>query len=404
MNFVIFSYSFLPQSGAESYCSTRFASALADAGHRVHVVTMDWPQQVSKEVGEFLLSKRITVTRVPRDCKGGKSTWARFRYLTYERYASEIPEAVKTVKRVLKEEGSAILITRSFPWFSFIVGWECRRVALKWIAHLSDPIPPPWEGTETFTFKLRRIFAMIWMRRLFKNADYISVTCETAKRFFKELLGDLCDESKIMVVTHIGEPSLPEHCMAKNVQICRDKNMILHTGSLYGGRGVKEMVNAVQKLNEEGIPCVFVQCGDVDRNMLTWLKSEKNVVLVDGDDLAKVIAYRKVASVEFVPDVMTPLPYVPFLPSKFVYQVFTDKPLVVFTKQDGMLSRYCNMYKNSGIFFADSSDAISLVLALKKALSTHQLEFDRSGIRDAFSREKVISEFIARLRKDNIDV
>ena len=41
MNFVIYSYNFFPQADAESFCATRFASALARANHNVTVVTME---------------------------------------------------------------------------------------------------------------------------------------------------------------------------------------------------------------------------------------------------------------------------------------------------------------------------------------------------------------------------
>jgi len=43
MNIVIFSRNFYPQNDAEAFCTTRFASALAEIGHNVHVVTAEYP-------------------------------------------------------------------------------------------------------------------------------------------------------------------------------------------------------------------------------------------------------------------------------------------------------------------------------------------------------------------------
>ena len=65
MNIVIFSYNFFPQADAESYCATRFASALARAGHNVTVVTMDWDMQVSAATYDALVADGMRIVRVP---------------------------------------------------------------------------------------------------------------------------------------------------------------------------------------------------------------------------------------------------------------------------------------------------------------------------------------------------
>ena len=65
MNFVVCSYSFPPRSGPECFCTARFVSALAREGHSVHVVTMDHPAAISQATYDFLVDKRVKITRVP---------------------------------------------------------------------------------------------------------------------------------------------------------------------------------------------------------------------------------------------------------------------------------------------------------------------------------------------------
>lgn len=396
MKVVIFSYHFLPLASAESYCTTRFASALARAGIEVHVVTMDWPQRVSRSVSDFLVDKRLKITRIPLVEPKSPPIFSRIKYLTHEWQSVNYNACIRTLRKILDEEGNPILVTRSFPWASFIVGWHCRRHAAKWVAHLSDPIPPPWEPRSTLTFTLRYYFARFWMKRVFRGADLISLTCHQAKRFFQEAFGEVFERIPTVVLTHIGEPPLPG--VEGKVPLALDGRFIAHVGDFYADRGAREIAEAIDKLNADGFMCRFVQCGTTDPGLVDGLRARSTVSIYDkpSPDVAATVA--KSASAVFVPDVNIPLDYVPFLPSKFAYQIFSDKPLVLYSKRESSLYELSVKYPNSGLYFADRDKPDALPVAIRAALEGPR-NFDRTEIRKVFSRDGVVKEFLVAVKR-----
>lgn len=61
MNIVTLAPSFCPVTSVEAYCSTRFASALAKAGHAVHVAAAARLNDVKDIRYEHLVHPAITV-------------------------------------------------------------------------------------------------------------------------------------------------------------------------------------------------------------------------------------------------------------------------------------------------------------------------------------------------------
>ena len=392
MNFVVFNFSFLPLSGPESFCTTRFASALAYAGHNVQVVTMDWPSGVDAEVYDFLVDKRIRITRVPLKKPARAPIWSRIRYLTHEWRAVNISNCIKVLKTVLKNTDSPILISRTHPIASLIVAWHCRRYASKWIAHFSDPIPLYGQGG--INLKIKSGLASFWVRRALRDATAISLTCERAKRFYAETYGWLFNDARSIVVPHIGDPSLTQLMLDDNKRQGSATATILHSGLLYPDRGARQIIDAVGKLNKKGIACKFVQVGEIDASIKAAVEGSAFVDVVNNIDPVVSARAQKEADMIFVPDLLTHFPYSPFCASKFAYQVFGDKPIVVFSRSDSLMGECSRKFPEAGLFFADVDKPCSLEAAVETAIGNIGRDFDRTGLRAIFSRKLVSDNFI----------
>lgn len=389
MNFVILAHSFPPGNGPECFCSGRFASALVEAGHTVHVVTVarkEWG--VSREVYDVLVDKRVKVTTFV-DHEEPKPVWARLRFLTHEVGAANFAGAIATLKSVLKQYEKPILVSRANPIASHIIAWHCRKYAHRWIAHFSDPIP--FWGSSRWTFRVKSWIEQRWARRAIRAADGVSLTNQKVSRFYHETYGSDFDSKPMTVTPHVGEPALTSRTPFERET---KSAVVVHCGTLTGARGANQMIEAVKTLNEDGVPVEFWEVGDLDVSLAERFSSTPHVRALPNLAPDYGIAVSNVADVVFVPDVATQLPYAPFLPSKFVYQLFYDNPIVALTRPDSTMAEYARTYPGAGIFVADSTNVASLVSALKSALNSTR-QYDRKAVRGLFTRRCVGEDFAA---------
>ena len=383
MNFVIFSYNFLPQNDAEAYCTTRFASALAFMGHRVTVVTMDHKFGVTANVYDQLVSADLQIVRLPV-LRKERPLIDRLHYFTYEWEAVCFSSCIKKVKEILTTTKEPILITRTNPLASSIVGWHCRKSAKKWIAHLSDPIPIP--GRDTGWKNFHKYVNIFWMNRVLQDADIVSVTCPNAIRAFQDKYGSITKKTKFIVTPHIGDPPLSQTSTVNNI----DGNLvkqIVHKGVMCHGRGAEALIEAVSELNKNGEKCEFIQCGQVDDvgHLFENNPFARRLDRIEGD-------------VEYIPDLDVPLSYCPFLSSKFVYRIYDNKPILLYSNKDSLSAQLAMKYPEAGIFFADNCQETSLKKALKEALSFDPGTIDRSRIRQEFTRERIVNDFLSAIK------
>jgi len=363
---------------AEAYCSTRFASALTYMGNRVHVVTMDHPFKVRKEVYEQLVDRQLTITRLPIKFRK-KPLWPRLRFFTFEWEAVNFKSCINAVKAELKKLDNPILLTRSNPIASAIVGWHCRKYAKKWVAHLSDPIPIP--GRELHWRNMHRLVNHFWVKRILHDADYVSVTCPNAIRAYRDEYGSHASKTTFIVTPHIGEPAL--HINVDSTKSSDKIKRIVHNGLMCEGRGAPEMAVVVEILNASKLKCEFIQCGQVD-DIASLFYNNSFIHRMD----------QCFGDVEYIPDLSVPLSYCPFLSSKFVYRVYDDNPILLYTKPDSYSAELSRKYPEAGIFFADSTKTDSLLSAVKIAFQCDKQSIDRTGIRQEFTRKKVIGDFM----------
>ncbi len=388
MNIVIYSYNFFPQADSESYCSTRFASALARAGHNVTVVTMDWPMQVSKENYDALVAKELKIVRVPFSTKKNTPLKGLLIYGHKSQMAVDVPQSVRAVKRELKALNSPILVTRSLPIASAMVGLKTYKYATKWIAHFSDPVP--WVNyANTIGHKLLRRLEFNIIKKSFIKSDKISLTCEYAKKYFKDEFGSSFDENKVVVLNHIGDYRLSQPIDYNH----QSKPILMHVGMIYSNRGADIITEIMADFESDGYDCEFVQIGSVDKTVKKYFDGLKHIKVYDSNSLEESIATKKLARVLFIPDFQLSLPYSPFLLSKFVYQVMDNFPIVVYSLKNSEMHDFAARYPTSGIFWAEMGNKESLKLAIKSAMLCDPEKFDRSQIRKCFAEGTIVKIF-----------
>ena len=388
MNILIYSYNFFPQADPESYCSTRFASALARAGHNVTVVTMDWPIQVSKESYESLVAKELKIIRVPFSSQKNTPLKGLLIYGHKSQMAVDVPKSVNVVKRELKAMNSPILVTRSLPIASAMVGLKTYRFAAKWVVHFSDPVP--WVNyANTIGHKLLRRLERNIIKKSFLKSDKISLTCEYAKKYFKDEFGSAFDENKVVVLNHIGDYRLSQPIDYNQQR----KPILMHCGMIYFNRGADIIKDIMVDFESEGYDCEFIQVGSVDKTVKKYLEGLEHIKVYDSSSLEESITARKFARVLFIPDFQVSLPYSPFLLSKFVYQVMENIPIVVYSLKNSEMHDFVDKYPKSGIFWAETGDKESLKSAIKSAMECNPENFDRTEIRKCFAEETIVKVF-----------
>lgn len=401
MDFVIFSPHFFPMRDPEAYCATRFASALAAAGHQVRVVALGLRNGARPGDYSALVHPDVTISYVERT--DGRTRWPHIDLRTMtvcDNDILEIPGCVARVKAALASCEKPILITRAEPPLATYVGYVCRRDARLWVAHFSDPVP--WIQLRGSLYNrvrdvLKRASRRVWMRRAFRTADGISVTCPQARRFFREAYGPLADRLPWVVTTHIGDYKLQRPGQTDAGPA--GKGVILHSGDMYLGRGIA-IIEAVERLNGQGCSCAFIQ----DRQSAI----DGTIDAVEGHPHCHVIkpgcdpalheraAAAQVTYVEDFPPMS--LSYSPRLLSKFVYQVYENRPLVVSALEDSEMADLCRRHPEAGLFFARLGDGEALCRAVREALAADPATFDRSAIRREFAEEAVAETFLSFVR------
>ena len=405
-NFVLYTQCFPPSADPESYCTARFASALAAYGHQVTVVTPDRVLQMDDSVYRKLVDPRVRVVYVPVKRVAKKPFWSRLKYFNLNWDVANFGPCIKCLKDVLSQIEEPILITRSQPIDSLTIGWYCRKNAKKWIFHISDPLPSlslkyTMQGHWLSVFGwFRYLSTKFWVRQGFKHADAFSVTCDHVLRYFKMMNPQHFDRIPSFVTTHIGDFKFKQNTEASSLLDPRIKGkVVVHPGVLYRSRQGFELIDAVERLNADGTPCTLLHAGAVDRHVRPRLEASEHAVLFEGESILMSAHATQRADVVFIPNYKIPYGYALRLMSKFVYQVYEDKPIVVCDYDDSPKHYFALKYPEAGIVWADITKPETLDAALKAAFAMDPSKIDRRAIRQEFSAEHIARQFTENVEK-----
>lgn len=402
MNIVLLTCNYLPHKVPEAPCATRFANALAKKGHKVVVVAWNRGNGVPPAVCAQIETEAVQVIRIPEPCARTMCMRAIDRAAPL-RYWTTLGNGkmIEAVRSALKSMKDPVLISRSDPVMSTMVALKCRKYASKWIAHFSDVMPFGHFGRlgGIMRWCVRRM-----VLRTIIEADAVAVTCENAKRWFieKYSIGDkegLVD--KFLVCRHIGTPVLapvPDRIPA--MPFGKGK-VISHCGYLGRDRYVDEISVALAEVARRR-DIVFSMIGGFSK--ATVDSFQRKGVKTDSvlcDDPGMTTRVNENSDVLLVADTdPVDVEYSPFLPSKFVYALYTDTPIVACSTEDSEMFKLARQFPDAGIYCGNVHSPESLASAVETALDRGRMQGeDRRKLRECFSEKYVIGTYLRDLER-----
>jgi hypothetical protein len=269
---------FLPEFGIEpivltadlSFYKDRDATWPVPEGIRVErtpvlATPLDW---YAKWKGRSI-SKSVSATGNPVPAQKAAPRFLKRQLLTAlqtpDRYWGWYFPAVRAATEILQREKINVLFSSGPPWISHLIGRKLQRnFQIPWIADFRDP----W--AYGMTWNLIPSWKQWLDKRLMESCicEADRVICNT-ERFRARLIGAFpqLPEQRFVTITNginEGTPGLPY------VQ-SRAQTLLLHLGSLYGGRRIETFCHAVRelvankKLDPQTFKVLFV--GDMDPSL-----------------------------------------------------------------------------------------------------------------------------------------
>ena len=369
MNFVVFSWNFLPQNDPEAYCTARFVSALAESGHNVQVVTPAQNQDVPREIVAQILSSMVKVTNFEQLSFSNRHIAYLTKSLNIDSWTTATcRSAIKALKRCLRQTKDAVLVSRAMPMKSNLIAYRCRRYARFWVAHFSDPFP--WNfPTNSLKNKLTTRFALAVTRRVLLSADAISITCRQVLQFFEDKFSGEYEsvKNKFFVTPHIGEPLLEP--VGEMPYLPQSHTIVSHCGLLCSARYCDELLRSLKILKERDLDYEFVQLGHLDISAQRVIEQEHISIRqleVTNPSVSTVVNRKSKACL--VLDTRTAYETSLFIPSKFVYLLFTESPIVAYTPRGSAMQELTEKYPEAGLVWADPANKDSLVNAVEMVI------------------------------------
>tara|TARA_B110000285_G_C15002787_1_gene552297 strand:- start:225 stop:1121 length:897 start_codon:yes stop_codon:yes gene_type:complete len=287
-------------------------------------------------------------------------------------------------------------VTRAYPVASNIIGYKLKqKLGITWIAHFSDPYP----GFGMYSRRNIHIkyIDSWWARRILRNADVISVTCENALRWFKDY-HNTDVKVKWTVTDHIGDPPLR---VSGRIIGSHSDLVFAHVGRLHRQRYVDAIIREFSDFHQiEGPTFRLLQFGPVDlgemykspkhRQLPVWFEVLSGQVNSPTD--ATIVLDE--ADVNVVVDQDDGIASCPYLASKFAYAVIAGKPILAIGQKDSAMAQMCAEYKC--FYFADGREKgdISRVLSeiVRAPAEARLIPSDR--LKDKFMQQRVAQGFV----------
>lgn len=394
---VCFSLNAPPLNNAEAFCTARFISALSQQGIKIHLITINHPQQLDESIVDELLDKNITITKLilPKQSQF-KSFFRRLKHLFWGDYSEYTDFFIKEIKNILLSYNNPILLTRGWPPASNVVGYYLTKYCTKWIAHFGDPYP----GIGIYSKKtlILKYTDKKWAKKIFDRSDLITVTCRNAiKHFNITLKKDY--SNKIHVAYHIGYPAISYN---KEANILSNEIInITHVGYWSYIRYMKEVIQEFALASKEWNEFNLIQFGEIERNnefiktlnAYSWFNIKSNIISSPRDS-SNILSN---SFINIVIDQNDNLTYCPYLASKFVYAVWSGRPIIAIGQSDCEMSKLANEY--GGIYFVNIRKENELYNTLMQIKNTKEddLVYPNEKLKELFHPENVAHQLIERV-------
>lgn len=354
-------YDFPPILSPESIQVQRRAVALAQEGHKVHVLTScDKPDFEFIDPALIRNHENLIIHRVKKlpfekvlhyICGGLEITdrklWWKF-------------PAVKAALKLISEFRIKNIYTHSTPLVNHVAGFEVKKAipAIHWTAHFSDP----WTLNPYISYRtgFQKNINKGLESGIISKCDIITVTSEKTRDLF--INGLKADNKKIRVLPHVFDPDLYKPKKSAN-----DKKIVAHTGNIYGLRSVIPLIDAIEQLKPENLEFHFYGRMKDDERKLAQEKCPGLIKIFDPIPYLKSIQVLSEADILLVID--APLQNSPFFPSKLADYIGAGKPVVALTPLSSTTTDIIRKIQNE-LLVADSSDVQAIVALLKRFTNT----------------------------------
>lgn len=324
-------YDFPPAGGSESIRSLKSVKYLAKLGWNPLVLTAG-----SKELYDKLL-----LSELPEDIplyRAYSSENIVFKGLAIYLGLSDkfvwLPFAISMGKKILKKEDINVIVSRSTPVTSHLVAYKLKlHSGLPWIADFSDP----WTQNPYVKYPSRIIqrFDEHLEQKVVYTADKITFTAERTRAQFLDKYKDI-PENKVITIPNFYDPDdfiKPQDIPKSN------EFTITYTGGFYGIRTPEPFFRALELLKEEN--------GDINGNITVKIIGKmggfEHLISKYGlDDIVQTMApmphkdvFYHLYSSNILLLIDAPVKPSIFLPTKLLEYIYTGKPILAITPEEG---------------------------------------------------------------------
>ncbi|HVN31489.1 MAG TPA: glycosyltransferase [Thermoanaerobaculaceae bacterium] len=344
---------FPPSANPEALCTGKLAFALAEAGVKVTVVTLEGNEPKRPVDAAYLAHQRVSVVRIPGCTVRGalkvasylRSWWA---VRTSLSDAFSVEALAEGARARLKEERFDLIYARGLPAAGFLAGCLAAETSgVPWMCHLSDPwprflLPEPYRRQ---FFRVRNLWEeRRWLRRVARTAMGISVPSQKMAGYLRGRSAEYT-RSKFIVVPHVSlQPTNGSSAEGKPKPAPRTTLRIVYTGNIDSSRDVRPLFRAVKQVlhdSPNGIELTFMV---FDARPILSLSQQYGlgsaVRCIDPSSYQD--AQRLAAEADALLLIEANTAEGVFLPSKFVDYCSTGRPILALTPDDSEVSRYLN--------------------------------------------------------------
>ena len=268
-----------------------------------------------------------------------------------------IPFAIRMGKKIFKKEDINVIVSRSTPVTSHLVAYKLKlHSGLPWIADFSDP----WTQNPYVKYPSRIIqrFDEHLEQKVIYMADKITFTAERTRAQFLDKYKDI-PENKVITIPNFYDPD--DFIKPKDITKS-DKFTITYAGGFYGIRTPEPFFRALELLKEEN--------GDINGNIKVKIIGKmggfEHLISKYGlEDIIQIIApmphkdvFYHLYSSNILLLIDAPVKPSIFLPTKLLEYIYTGKPILAITPEDGESADVIRSTKTGVVVSPDNIEGI----------------------------------------------